>query len=410
MLLDPCPKCGDVPTEDAALVQDSLLERSNPRHPMPPSGRLSYAATVALVSAAEQGLGARARRLRVAVIAGDGIGREVVPTAVELATRAVGRDATLEFTEFPWGCDHYVATGSMMPPDGLDTLRTFDAVLLGAVGDPARVPDHVSLWGLLIAIRRGFRQSLNIRPAKLLPGLRSPLANPGAIDLLVVRENSEGEYSEVGGLFGSGDGEQAVQVAIFTRRACERAIRYAFDRARERRRSVVGATKSNGITHTMPFWDRVFREVAEEYPDVESGLVHVDALAARVVTAPTSLDVVVASNLFGDILTDLTAAVMGSIGVAASANVNPDGDAPSMFEPVHGSAPDIAGRGIANPTGQVWSTALMLDHLGLGDAAARLMAALEGALAAGEATRDLGGSLSTVEMAQAIQARLSVPA
>jgi tartrate dehydrogenase/decarboxylase / D-malate dehydrogenase len=344
---------------------------------------------------------------RIAVIPGDGIGREVVPPAVDLLTAAIDDPGALSFTEFDWGCDHYLATGAMMPEDGLDLLRPFDAIFLGAVGDPARVPDHVSLWGLLIRIRRGFEQSLNIRPSRILPGLPSPLKDPGAFDILVVRENSEGEYSEVGGVHGVGDDETAYQVSVFSRRAIERAMRFAFEQARRRRGRLIGATKSNGIRHTMPFWDRIFHELAEKHPDVDTELQHVDALAARFVTAPQSLDVVVASNLFGDILTDLSAALMGSIGVAPSANIAPSGIAPSMFEPVHGSAPDIAGKGIANPTGQIWSGVLLLEHLGFDAAARRLFSALEATLAAGEVTRDLGGTLSTREMADAVRARLA---
>ena len=351
---------------------------------------------------------ARAERsFRVAVIPGDGIGQEVVPVAVDLLRRATdGVPPGLQFTEFPWGCDHYLETGRMMPEDALETLRGFDAVFLGAIGDPARVPDHVSLWGLLLAIRRGFQQSLNLRPARYLPGLPSPLRDAGGFDLLVVRENSEGEYSRIGGLMGEGPDEQAFQVSVFTRRASERAMRYAFSAARRRRGHLTCATKSNALEHTMPFWDRIFREVAADYPDVETRLIHVDALAAGLVTAPASLDVIVASNLFGDILTDLAAALMGSIGVAPAANIDPDGGHPPMFEPVHGSAPDIAGQGIADPIGQAWTGVLMLEHLGLAEPAARLMAAIEGVVASGEVTRDLGGTLSTSHAGEAIAARL----
>jgi tartrate dehydrogenase/decarboxylase/D-malate dehydrogenase len=344
---------------------------------------------------------------RIAVIPGDGIGKEVVPVGVDLLRRATaGEPRGLEFVDFPWGCDYYLASGRMMPEDALETLRAFDAIFLGAIGDPARVPDHVSLWGLLLAIRRGFHESLNLRPARYLEGLPSPLRDATGLDVLVVRENSEGEYSRIGGLMGDGADEQAFQVNVFTRRASERAMRYAFEAARERRRHVTCATKSNAIEHTMPFWDRIFREVAADYPDVETRLIHIDALAARLVTAPASVDVIVASNLFGDILTDLSAALMGSIGVAPAANIDPDGANPPMFEPVHGSAPDIAGQGIANPIGQAWTGVLLLDHLGLAGPAERLMAAIEGAVAAGEVTPDLGGHLSTVQAGEAIGARL----
>lgn len=352
--------------------------------------------------------GGQLQPFRIAVIPGDGIGKEVVPVAVDLLRRATeGVAPGLEFVEFPWGCDYYLATGRMMPEDALETLRPFDAIFLGAIGDPARVADHVSLWGLLLAIRRGFHQSLNLRPARYLPGLPSPLRDATGLDVLVVRENSEGEYSRIGGLLGEGADEQAFQVSVFTRRAAERAMRFAFEAARRRRGHVTCATKSNAIEHTMPFWDRVFREVAAEYTDVETRLMHVDALAARLVTEPGSLDVIVASNLFGDILTDLSAALMGSIGVAPAANIDPEGGHPPMFEPVHGSAPDIAGQGIANPIGQAWTGVLLLEHLGLEEPAARLMAAIEGAVAAGEVTRDLGGRLSTIEAGQAIAARLN---
>jgi tartrate dehydrogenase/decarboxylase/D-malate dehydrogenase len=344
---------------------------------------------------------------RIAVIAGDGIGKEVVPVGVDLLRRATfGEPRGLEFVDFPWGCDYYLTSGRMMPEDALETLRAFDAIFLGAIGDPARVPDHVSLWGLLLAIRRGFHESLNLRPARYLEGLPSPLRDATGLDVLVVRENSEGEYSRIGGLMGDGADEQAFQVNVFTRRASERAMRYAFEAARGRRRHVTCATKSNAIEHTMPFWDRIFREVAADYPDVETRLIHIDALAARLVTAPASVDVIVASNLFGDILTDLSAALMGSIGVAPAANIDPDGANPPMFEPVHGSAPDIAGRGIANPIGQAWTGVLLLAHLGLAEPAERLMAAIEGAVAAGDVTPDLGGRLSTTEAGEAIGARL----
>lgn len=344
---------------------------------------------------------------RIAVIAGDGIGKEVVPPCLPLIRLAMGSDAAIEFIEFPWSCDYYLQHGKMMPDDGLETLRTFDAIFLGAVGDPARVPDHISTWDLIIRIRRGLQQSLNLRPARLLSGMHSPLRDPGPVDLLVIRENTEGEYSQVGGLFGEGSDEQAIQVSVFTRIATERAIRHGFEQARRRRKHLVAATKSNGITHTMPFWDRIFYEVALEYPDVEARVEHVDALAARFMTAPSSLDVVVASNLFGDILTDLSSALMGSIGMGPSGNIDPSGTQPSMFEPVHGSAPDIAGKGIANPIGQIWSAAMMLEHLGMETSANRLIAAIEETLVAGEFTPDLGGSLTTLEMIGAVERRLS---
>ena len=278
------------------------------------------------------------------------------------------------------------------------------------MGDPARVPDHVSLWGLLIAIRRGLGQALNIRPARYLEGMPSPLRDPGGFDLVVVRENSEGEYSQIGGAIGEGPAEQALQVSVFSRVAVERAARFACRLAAGRRGRLTSATKSNGIFHTMPFWDRVVREVAAGFPGVALESVHLDALLARLVRAPRSLDVIVASNLFGDLLTDLAGALMGSIGLAPAANINPDGTAPSMFEPVHGSAPDIAGRGIANPLGQVWTGVLMLEHLGLQAEADRLFAAIRDVIRAGEVTPDMGGNLSTAEVADRVRARLAARA
>ncbi len=266
------------------------------------------------------------------------------------------------------------------------------------------MPDHVSLWGLLIPIRRAFRQFANVRPARAMPGVASPVQGADEMDLVVVRENVEGEYSEIGGRLNRGfPDEMAVQEAVFTRVGVDRIVRFAFDLARSRQGHLTSATKSNGIVHTMPFWDEVVRDVAEDYPDVEWDQQHIDALAARVVSAPASLDVVVASNLFGDILSDLTAAVSGSLGVAPSANLDPTGEHPSMFEPVHGSAPDIAGQGIANPVAAVWSAAMMLDHLGHADASGHVMRAVEASLAEpGTRTRDLGGTASTEDAGAAI--------
>ena len=344
----------------------------------------------------------------VAVIPGDGIGREVVPAAQRVLERAGRRHgAGFRWHELPWSCEHYEATGAMMPADGLERLREHEAVFLGAVGAPG-VPDHVSLWGLLIPIRRAFEQYVNLRPIRLLDGVRSPLAQPPRIDLVVVRENVEGEYSEVGGrLYGGTPAELASQLAVFTRRGTERVARYAFALAERRRGHVVSATKSNGIIHTMPFWDEVVDEVAGEHPGVESERVLIDALCARIVAAPGSLDVIVASNLFGDILSDLTAAVAGSIGIAPSANLNPERDHPSMFEPVHGSAPDIVGRGVANPIGQVWAGALMLEHLGHADAAAAVTRAIEATLAdPANHTPDLGGRATTEHVIAALEACL----
>ncbi len=350
---------------------------------------------------------------RVAVIAGDGIGTEVMEAALPVLERAGSLwGIDLEWTHLDWGSDMWVREGHMMPPDGLDTLAGSDAIFLGAVGRPD-VPDHVSLWGLLIPIRRAFRQYVNLRPIRLLEGIDSPLRGfpPGQIDLVVVRENNEGEYSEVGGRLYRGLPEElAVQESVFTRLGVERVVRFAFELARSRGGTLTSATKSNGIIHTMPFWDEVFAGVAAEWPDVATRSVHIDALSAGFVLHPERLDVVVGSNLFGDILSDLGAAVAGSIGIAASANLNPEREFPSMFEPVHGSAPDIAGRGVANPIGQIWSGALMLEHLGHPEAAADVMAALERGVASGvPRTPDLGGSDGTLAVSEAIAATLQGP-
>ena len=342
----------------------------------------------------------------IALIPGDGIGKEVVAEArrvLEQAGEIWGFD--FEWTEYEWGCEYYAETGLMMPEDGLERLRQHDSIFLGAVGYPG-VPDHVSLWGLLIPIRRSFEQYINLRPVKLFQGLRSPLAGVGPqdIDLVVVRENNEGEYSEIGGRqYRNSPYEIAVQQSVFTRRSVRRIIEFAFALATGRRGSVTSATKSNGIIHTMPFWDEIFDEVSSENPDIEAGQYHIDALAAAFVLKPANLDVVVGSNLFGDILSDLGAAVAGSIGIAPSANLNPEGGYPSMFEPVHGSAPDIAGQGIANPMGQIWSGAMMLDHLGHEDAGAGVVSAIEQVLGETEVrTPDLKGSANTSEVTDAI--------
>jgi tartrate dehydrogenase/decarboxylase/D-malate dehydrogenase len=344
---------------------------------------------------------------KIAVIPGDGIGKEVVPEGLGVL-EAVGRrfDIGFEWTEFDWGCERYAETGRMMPEDGLETLRAFDAIFFGAVGWP-EVPDHVSLWGLLIPIRRRFRQYINLRPVRLFEGVPTPLAGrrPGDIDFLCVRENTEGEYSEIGGrLYRDSDEEMAVQQSVFTRKGVDRVLRYAFDLAQGRpKKHLTSATKSNGIIHTMPFWDERVVEVAKDYPDVRWDKYHIDILTAHFVAHPDWFDVVVGSNLFGDILSDLGPAVAGTIGIAPSANINPEGDYPSMFEPVHGSAPDIAGKGIANPIGQVWSAAMMLDHLGEGAAAAALEGAIEWVLAdGGTRTRDMGGTANTREMGEVL--------
>ena len=350
--------------------------------------------------------------VEIAVIGGDGIGPEVVRSGMRVMGAAARDDASPElgFTEFPWGCEYYLEHGRMMPEDGLETLASFDAIYLGAVGWPT-VPDHVSLWGLLLPIRRTFDQYVNLRPARLLRGVRSPLAEPNDLDITVVRENTEGEYSDSGGrVYRDTPHEVAIQESVFTRRGVERIVRYAFEEAKSRRGLLVGATKSNGISITMPFFDEIFREIAEDYPDVDSSLMHADALAARLVLAPSTFDVVVCSNLFGGLLSEVTAAIAGAIGIAPSANLNPEGTYPSLFEPIHGSAPDIAGQGAANPAGAIWAGALMLDHLGYPDAGARILAALEETLASGMRTRDLGGTATTDELTGTVVRRLRGPA
>jgi tartrate dehydrogenase/decarboxylase / D-malate dehydrogenase len=349
--------------------------------------------------------------VRIATIPGDGIGPEVVREALRVleAVAELHGAIDFEFVEFPWSCTYYLEHGAMMPPDALEILASFDAIFLGAVGWPT-VPDHISLWGLLIPIRRHFQQYANVRPVKLLRGMRSPLRDrePGDIDFVVVRENSEGEYSDIGGRIHSGtDHETAVQVNYFSRMGVARTVRYAFDlAAAQGRKEVVGATKSNGIVYSMPFWDDVFKEVASDYPAIENRLVLVDALAALFVTHPQKLDVVVGSNLFADILTDIGGAVMGSIGMAPAANLNPEKEHPSMFEPVHGSAPDIAGREVANPIGQIWTAKMLLDALDLGDLPDVVLDAIEDTLAAGIKTPDLGGKATTTEVGDAIVERI----
>ena len=346
--------------------------------------------------------------VRVAVIGGDGIGPEVVSAGMHVLEAAAEDDSLLElsFTEFPWGSKYYLEHGRMMPEDGLKTLAGFDVIYLGAVGWPT-VPDHISLWGLLLPIRRGFDQYVNLRPARLLRGVESPLANPGSLDITVIRENTEGEYSDSGGrMFEGTPHEIAIQESIFSRRGVERIVRYAYEEAESRGRLLVGATKSNGISITMPFFDAIFREVGEGYPSVEASLMHVDSLAARLVLDPERFDVVVGSNLLGDILSEITAAVSGAIGVAPSANLNPELKYPSLFEPIHGSAPDIAGSHEANPAGAIWAGALLLEHAGHPAAGKRVLYALEETLASGVKTRDLGGSATTEEVAEAVIERL----
>src|SRR3954449_155309 len=348
---------------------------------------------------------------RIGVIAGDGIGKEVIPAgmaAMSAATR--GGAVTIEVVELPWGSEYFVQYGRMMPEDGFKTLSTFDAIYLGALGAPA-VSDVVSA-GLILAIRQKFDQYVNLRPMRLLGGLSSPLANRGAadIDMICVRENSEGEYSGVGGRIHRGTPyEVAQQTGVFTRHGVERILRYAFELAAARpRKLLASATKSNALTHSMVLWDEVADVVRQDYPSVEYRRYHVDALAARMITHPQTLDVIVASNLFGDILTDIGSAISGSLGIAPGANINPARTHPSMFEPIHGSAPDIAGQGIANPIGAIWAGALMLEHLGHRDLHDRVLGAIERVVASGKVrTPDLGGSSKTKDVADAIVAEMS---
>ena len=339
---------------------------------------------------------------RIAVIPGDGVGKEVVPEGLKVI-QALG--LPLEFAEFPWGCDYHARTGRMMPEDALATLAPFDAIYLGAIGWPT-VPDHVSLWGCLLPIRKTFEQYVNLRPVRLLPGIKGPLAgrDPKDIDMLFIRENTEGEYSGTGGRVHVGtDSEVAVEVPVFTRRAVERCARFAFERAGERSGRLISVTKSNASRYTYVLWDEVVAELARGYPDVQVERVHVDAMAARMVLRPDTIDVVVGSNLFADILTDLGAALQGSLGLAASANLTLGGSGPSMFEPVHGSAPDIAGQGRANPIGAVWSAALMLRQLGYGGQADDMERAIDAVCEDGRVlTGDLGGTASTAEVGDAL--------
>lgn len=342
----------------------------------------------------------------IAKIPGDGIGKEVLPQGARILNAAADKFGfSIEWRPFDWSCETYKATGAMMPADGLDRLSQHDAIYLGAVGYPG-VPDHISLWGLLIPIRRAFDQYVNLRPVRLLPGVPCPLKDkqPGDVDFWVVRENTEGEYSMIGGRSGAGEAEMAVQTAIFTRKATDRIIRYAFDLATKMGRPhVSSATKSNGLYYSMPFWDERFLAIAADYPEVRTDSHHIDILAARFVMNPEQFDVVVGSNLFGDILSDLGPGCTGTIAVAPSANLNPERLHPSMFEPVHGSAPDIAGRGIANPVGQIWAGAMMLEHLGEVEAGHAVMTAIERTLAKGQfLTPDLGGRATTEELGSAI--------
>jgi tartrate dehydrogenase/decarboxylase/D-malate dehydrogenase len=350
---------------------------------------------------------------RIAAIPGDGVGAEVVEAGLKVLDALAAREPKLTFRveRFPWGSDYYRQHGQMMPADALETLKAFDAIYFGAVGDP-EVPDHVTLWGLRLAICQGLDQYANIRPARLLPGVAGPLAGvgPGDLDWVVVRENSEGEYAGAGGRVHRGlPGEVGLEVAVFTRVGVERIMRFAFALARARARKVLTCvTKSNAQRHGMVLWDEVYAEVAAEFPEVSTDKMLVDAMTTRMLRDPKSLDVIVATNLHADILSDLAAALTGSLGLAPTGNLNPEGDFPSMFEPIHGSGFDIMGQGIANPIGAFWSAVLMLDHLGEAEAAAALMGAIEGVLAAGSAlTPDLGGRATTAEVTEAVCAAVA---
>ena len=353
---------------------------------------------------------------RIAVIPGDGIGTEVVPEglrSLQATAERFGIDLAFEYFEFA-SCDYYLQHGRMLPEDWFETLSAFDAIYFGAVGWPEKVPDHVSLWGSLLQFRRAFDQYVNLRPCRSMPGIRSPLAGrgPGDIDFYVVRENTEGEYSSIGGrIFEGTERETVMQETVMTRVGVDRVLKYAFELARSRpRRKLTSATKSNGISVTMPYWDERVKAMASSYPDIAVDQFHIDILTANFVLHPDWFDVVVASNLFGDILSDLGPACTGTIGIAPSANINPEGRFPSLFEPVHGSAPDIAGRGIANPIGQIWSGAMMLDHLGHAEAGAALLQAIEDVLSAGDKqvlTPDIGGQGSTHSLGAAVAAAVS---
>ena len=351
-----------------------------------------------------------ARAYRIAVIPGDGIGKETVPEGLRVLDAASRRFGfSLALDHYDWSCATYQRTGAMMPEDGMERLAAADAIFLGAVGWPG-VPDHVSLWGLLIPLRRGFDQYVNLRPCRLLPGTTTPLAGrgPADIDFIVVRENTEGEYSDIGGRAFAGTAREFVtQQSVFTRHGVDRVLRHAFELARSRpRKHLTSATKSNGISITMPFWDERVKAMAAAHPGVRVDQYHIDILCAQFVQHPDWFDVVVGSNLFGDILSDLGPACTGTIGIAPSANLNPERDYPSLFEPVHGSAPDIVGRGIANPLGQIWSGAMMLEHLGQPQAASAVLRAIEAVLSDGPKTRDIGGSANTQEVGRAVAAAL----
>jgi tartrate dehydrogenase/decarboxylase/D-malate dehydrogenase len=344
---------------------------------------------------------------KIAVIAGDGIGKEVIPAGIAAIEAAAKKsNVSVTFAELGWGCEYYLKTGRMMDEDGFEKAAKYDAIYLGAIGDP-RVLDHIAVWELLLPLRQRFQQYVNLRPMRLLPGLTSPLANrgPADIDMVCVRENTEGEYTGLGGRIHVGTPyEVAEQTGLFTRHGIERILRYGFELARKRpRKLIASATKSNAMRHSMVFWDEVADIVRKDYPDVEYRKYHVDAIAARMVTHPGSLDVIVCSNLFGDILTDIGSAISGSLGIAPGANINPERTFPSMFEPIHGSAPDIAGKGIANPIGAIWAGAQMIDHLGHKDVHDRILGAVERVVLSGKVrTPDLGGTATTKHVSDAI--------
>ena len=346
--------------------------------------------------------------LKIAVIPGDGIGNEVMPEGIRVLERAcANHDLELQWNHFDWSCETYHKTGRMMPEDGIDQLRQFDAIYLGAVGFPG-VPDHISLWGLLIPIRREFDQYVNLRPVRLFEGVPCPLVGkkPGDIDMYVVRENVEGEYSTIGGIqFEDTEHEFVLQQSVFSRRGTDRILKYAFDLAMTREaRHLSSATKSNGIIHSMPYWDKRFAEMGKRYPEIKTDQYHIDIMTANFVRMPEHFDVVVGSNLFGDILSDLGPGVTGTIAIAPSANINPEKKFPSMFEPVHGSAPDIAGQNIANPVGTIWAGAMMLQHLGYAKVHDSIITAIEDVLREGKAlTRDMGGQASTRELGEAVE-------
>ncbi len=353
---------------------------------------------------------------RIALVPGDNIGKEVTAEAQKVLAAAAGRRGlTLEFQAFPWGAQHYLDHGLVMPEDGVDQLRPFDAIFLGAMGDPQRVPDRILSWGFTHKVRRAFRQYINLRPVRLWPGARSPLAAPGVIDMVIVRENGEGEYSNIGGsLYAEQDEELAIQTSVYTRQAVTRLMRYAFHLARGRRKHLTSISKANALPYGMVLWDTVFEQVSAEFPDVHTRRLNVDAAAMFLINRPADVDVIVASNLFGDILSDEAAAVAGGVGLAPGGNINPEGEHPSMFEPIHGSAPDIAGQGIANPLAAILAGAMLLRHLGQGAAGDEIERAAGELLRRGDVrTPDLGGTSRTAEVGDAVcamLARVEVPA